>query len=80
MSKPFIIAIAGPTCSGKTLIANSLADKLDGAKVLSMDSYYRDLTTVDSEELEHWNFDHPSALDYNFAFSEPTATFDWETA
>ena len=64
MSTPIIIAIAGPTCSGKTLIANSLANNLSDATVISMDSYYRDLTTVPSEELEHWNFDQPSSIDY----------------
>ncbi len=62
--KPIIIAIAGPTCSGKTLIANRLADELTDAAVISMDSYYRDLTTVLPGELEHWNFDQPASIDY----------------
>jgi len=65
MSKPCIIAIGGPTCSGKSLLSNSLADNLTDAAVISMDSYYRDLTKVDSAELESWNFDHPASLDYN---------------
>lgn len=70
MPTPIIIAIAGPSCSGKTLIAITLAKKLTDATVISMDSYYRDLTTVPKDELEHWNFDQPTSIDYKMLIEQ----------
>ena len=29
-----------------------------------MDSYYRDLSTVPKDDLEHWNFDQPTSIDF----------------
>jgi uridine kinase len=58
----FIVGIAGPSGSGKTTVARRLATSL-GAHVLSMESYYRDLSGLRPEERENRNFDSPAALD-----------------
>jgi uridine kinase len=63
MKGPILIGIAGPSCSGKSLIADRLARLLGGAGVLSLDSYYRDLSDEPPEERETRNFDLPEALD-----------------
>jgi uridine kinase len=60
---PFLIGIAGGSCSGKTLIAESLAGELRTEKtvvVLGLDSYYNDFTGVPHDQIE---VDVPEALD-----------------
>lgn len=61
--KPFIIGIAGASCSGKTELAQRLAQSL-GANVCTLDSYYRDLSHLAPEERARQNFDIPAALDH----------------
>lgn len=63
--KSFLIGIAGPSCSGKSELASYLLEQFGerGAVVISLDSYYHDLTPLNSEERDHWNFDVPGALD-----------------
>jgi uridine kinase len=62
--KPRLLAIAGPSCSGKTTLARHLAAHLPGGSLLlSLDSYYRDLAQLPLEERHHFNFDEPGALD-----------------
>ncbi len=65
IKKPFIVAIAGGTASGKTTVAEQLVERLgrDHACILSQDSYYRDLAYLPEEERKKVNFDHPGALD-----------------
>jgi len=59
-----ILGIAGPSCSGKTTLARSLADTLPGDNlVLSLDSYYRDFASLPAAEKAGFNFDAPEALD-----------------
>ena len=61
---PHLLAIAGPSCSGKTTLARYLAAVLPGgAFLLSLDAYYRDLARIPLEERHHSNFDEPAALD-----------------
>lgn len=61
---PRLIAIAGPSCSGKTTLARHLAGHLPGGTLLlSLDSYYRDLAQLPLEQRHHFNFDEPAALD-----------------
>lgn len=63
---PCIIAIGGPSCSGKTSIASALAAALpEGASALvSLDSYYRDLSLLPAHERAATNFDAPESLDW----------------
>lgn len=60
----FVIGIGGPSGSGKSTIAKRLAKVLD-ARVLSLESYYSDLSGLKIEERERRNFDSPEALDAN---------------
>jgi len=61
---PCFVAIGGPTCSGKTSLARTLAARLHGARVLSLDAYYRDLSGLSPAERSRRNFDEPDALDW----------------
>ncbi len=60
--RPFLIGIAGASCSGKTELARHLAARL-AAPVLSIDSYYRELSHLSLEERALVNFDEPAAID-----------------
>ena len=64
---PFVIGVAGGTCSGKTTIAERLSE-LAGAEsvaLIKLDSYYVASTAATLEERALSNYDHPD-------------TFDWE--
>jgi uridine kinase len=67
MKQPFLIGITGGSCSGKTAIARELSRRLEGnaAAVISMDSYYIDLSHVRETERALQNFDHPDAIDFD---------------
>src|ERR1041385_2286316 len=61
---PFCIGIAGPSCSGKTSIAQRLASNLPGeVTVFGTDAYYLDLSHLPYEERCRVNFDHPDILE-----------------
>ena len=64
-SKPFAIAIAGGSGSGKTSLTRALVGALgeDRCSVLDHDSYYHDLSHQPPEVRAATNFDHPSSLD-----------------
>ncbi len=61
--KPWLVGVAGPSCSGKTTLARALAAAADGAVIVPMDAYYRDLSGLTAEEQERHNYDEPGALD-----------------
>ncbi len=52
MSRPILIGIAGGTGSGKTLVANTLIERLGSNRVvlIQQDAYYRDLPHLSFEE------------------------------
>ncbi len=62
-----LIGIAGASGSGKTLVADTLYEKLGSDKVviLQEDSYYKDLSHLPFEERAKFNFDHPDAFDHD---------------
>jgi uridine kinase len=62
---PFLIGIAGPSCSGKSVLAAGVARRLgiSESAVIPLDAYYRDLSALRPEERAETNFDHPDALD-----------------
>lgn len=64
--RPFILAIAGGTGSGKTTVAHRLADALDPSHfaLVKLDSYYRDRTDLTLAERAEINYDHPDAFDW----------------
>jgi len=61
----FVIGIAGGTGSGKTTIAQRIADAVPAEQVLVLehDAYYRDLSHLDGGARALVNFDHPDALE-----------------
>jgi uridine kinase len=63
--KPYIMAIAGGSGSGKTTILDMVIEKCPGINVLALnqDNYYRDLSHLSLPERKKNNFDHPNALD-----------------
>jgi uridine kinase len=57
-----MIGIAGGSCSGKTSIARSAAEMVDGRTVvLGLDSYYNDFSRVPEADID---VDVPEALDH----------------
>ncbi|MFK8041300.1 uridine kinase [Congregibacter sp.] len=67
--QPFVIAIAGPSGSGKSLFAETLCDELrrDAPQLdvvlIKEDAYYRDQSHVALEDREKVNYDHPEAIE-----------------
>lgn len=60
-----LIGIAGPSGSGKTALARKLEAALPGeTSIVSLDSYYRELSHLSLDERTHVNFDHPDSLDW----------------
>ncbi|WP_019027572.1 uridine kinase [Colwellia piezophila] len=68
--KPTIIAIAGPSASGKTLFAQTIHDELvtelgeNGISIIYEDAYYRDQSHLSMTEREQTNYDHPNAFEH----------------
>lgn len=58
-----IIAIAGPSCVGKTELARQVS-RLLAAPILPMDAYYRDLACLPLDARCRFNFDVPDSLDH----------------
>lgn len=66
MNRPFVIGVAGGTCSGKTTVAERLVD-LVGTERLALirqDAYYIDRTHQAFDERARANYDHPDAFDW----------------
>mgnify|MGYP000970339158 CR=1 FL=1 len=65
MHRAFVIGIAGGTGSGKTTVAELIAEDLgpDRVAVIVQDHYYRDLSHLPFEDRARFNFDHPDAVD-----------------
>jgi len=62
--KPFLVAIAGGTGSGKTYIAKKI-QAIDPARIsiISHDNYYKDRSPIPIADRKKLNYDEPSALD-----------------
>lgn len=60
----YLIAIAGPSCAGKTYLAHYLKS-LAGAslEILGLDAYYKDFSALPFAERAKLNFDEPDAFD-----------------
>ncbi|MBA3604899.1 MAG: uridine kinase [Actinomycetota bacterium] len=64
--RPFLIGVAGGSSSGKTTVAERLAE-LAGARhlaLIKLDSYYVDLGDRPLEDRVGFNYDHPDAFDW----------------
>lgn len=61
---PTFIGFSGGSGSGKTTLAAAIHERLGHrSAVLSLDTYYKDLSHLPLEERAAVNFDHPDALD-----------------
>lgn len=62
-----IIGIAGASGSGKSLLSNTIVKELGSkrVRVISEDSYYKDLAHMAEEDRNVVNFDHPDSLDHD---------------
>ena len=60
-----VMAIAGASCSGKTSLAEAVAAGLPASDtvIVSLDSYYHDLSYLAAGMREARNFDHPDSID-----------------
>lgn len=73
MSRPrcMIIAIAGASASGKSLLASTIYHELgadlgnDQVAVISEDSYYQDQSYLSMEQRVQTNYDHPDSMDHD---------------
>jgi len=61
-ARPLVLAIAGPSCTGKSSLARRLSTRF-GAGVLSLESYYKDLPNLSLDERSKQNYDSPASLD-----------------
>lgn len=62
--QPFLVGIAGASCSGKTELARGLARYLrEEALPFSLDHYYVDRSDLPPAERALFNFDHPDAIE-----------------
>jgi uridine kinase len=62
--RPLFIGIAGGSGSGKTTIATSVVERLNGeVSLLQHDAYYLHQPELDFAERTRVNYDHPSALE-----------------
>lgn len=65
-----VIAIAGASASGKSLIASTIYKELkselgqNDIGIISEDAYYRDQTHLAMEERIKTNYDHPNSMDH----------------
>ena len=64
--RPFMIGVAGGTCSGKTTVSERLADLagIERLALIKLDSYYVSLSHLPLEERAKFNYDHPNAFDW----------------
>lgn len=64
-TSPTIIAVAGPSCSGKSCVTDALVARLGEAQCrsISLDHYYRDLRQLSPAERDQRDFDCPDALE-----------------
>ena len=60
--RPYLIGIAGPSCSGKSEVSRRLA-RILRAPVVAIDHYYKDLGHLTIAERSRTNFDAPESLD-----------------
>jgi len=66
-NKPYIIGISGGSASGKTSLSKEIFQKIgvDDCLMITMDSYYRVISQEERKDLSNFNFDHPSAFDFD---------------
>lgn len=66
-NKTIIIGVAGPSASGKSLLAHTIVSELSSTEVVVIpeDCYYKDHGDMPFAEREKINYDHPDAFDHD---------------
>ena len=79
-TKPYLIGISGGSGGGKTSVANLIHKSLgrDNSLLFSMDTYYKDLTPEQEENLSNYNFDSPEALDLDLLYEHLYDLMQWK--
>jgi uridine kinase len=77
MKPPCIIGIVGASGSGKTTVAQELAELAGNASLMSQDNYY--ISLPDDVDAKNWNFDDPSVIDLEYLARDLTALKRGET-
>lgn len=80
--RPIFVGISGGSASGKTSICRMLADSLgiQACIVITTDSFYRDLTQEQLDNVAEYNFDTPSAFDFDDLNTALLKLLAWEPA
>jgi uridine kinase len=65
-AKPFVVAIAGGSGSGKSTFTRELTERFPKGtfSVVFLDDYYRSRPDIGPHNIDQANFDHPDALDF----------------
>lgn len=79
--RPFVIGVAGGTCSGKTTVAERLVATvgMDQLALIKQDAYYIERTHQPFEERAAANYDHPDAFDWELMISQLAQLLAGET-
>ena len=79
--KPFVIGVAGGTCSGKTTFTERLEEVVgaDHLAVIKQDSYYIRRDEQSFEERAAANYDHPDAFDWHLTNAQLRGLIRGET-
>ena len=66
--RPIIVGVAGGSCSGKTTFLRRLSNyfKHEKSTIIWQDNYYIDQSCVFDKDGGAVNFDHPSAIDFEY--------------
>lgn len=69
-NKTYIIGITGGSGSGKSFLCKKILDEINQKKILviTVDSYYKDLSNIEFKEREKNNFDHPTSIEFNLLY------------
>lgn len=73
-----MIAVAGASGSGKTYLAERLAERL-GAPIVPLDAYYPAASSIGYEDRDKVNYDHPDILERELMVSQLRALAAGET-
>lgn len=69
MTRPYLVGIAGGSCSGKTHFCDHLQAALKSKGIrctaIALDSFYLDRSGITETDRWQLNFDHPDALDWD---------------
>ncbi len=74
VKRPFVIGVAGGTCSGKTTVAERLAATVGPGQLalIKQDAYYIERSHQVFEERAQANYDHPDAFDWDLMTQQLT--------